>query len=155
MQRLRIQPIAMSALLVAAIVDFIGYSAAAIVAAPQQQTTTTPQATPAATVGPTTPAAAPTLPVVQTAVLPAEQITDAQSPALDGEPGNSQGTTNGVVTNLNGQASNVQSSNGAAAPNQVPSPQSPFAPVVGLLAVLLIGGFVLICGLRAWRDTTR
>jgi hypothetical protein len=155
MQRLRIQPLAMSALLVAAIVGFMGFSTTTVVAVPQQQTTTTPQATPAATVRPTTPGAAPTLPVVQTAVLPAEQITDAQSPPLDGEPGNSQGTTNGAVTNLNGQASNVQSSNGAVGTNQAPLPQSPFAPVVGFLAILLIGGFVLICGLRAWRDTTR
>jgi hypothetical protein len=149
MQRLATQIIVLSALLLAALVGFMGFSAEAV-AAPQQQTTTTPQPTTAATVGPTTP-----VPVVQTAVLPAEQITDAQSPTLDGEPGNSQGTTNGVVTNLNGQASNLQSSNGAVAPNQVPLPQSPFAPVVGFLTVLLIGGFVLICGLRAWRDTTR
>jgi hypothetical protein len=154
MQRLWIQEIAMSALLLAALVGFMGFSAAAV-AAPHQQTTTTPQVTTVATIGPNNQGVAPTLPVAQTAVLPAEQITDAQPPTLDGEPGNSQGATNGVVTNLNGQASNVQSSNGAVATNQVPLPQSPLAPVVGFLAVLLIGGFVLICGLRAWRDTSR
>jgi hypothetical protein len=156
MQRVRIQAIALSAMVSVALVGFIGVSPAAVVAAPQQQQTTpTPQATVVATDTPHTTGVAPTQPGVQTTGLLPGQITDAQSGNLDGEPGNAQPTTNGVVTNLNGQASNVQASIGSTVSNQPPLPQNPAAPVIGVLAVLLIGAFVLLCSFRVWRDTMR
>lgn len=155
MQRLRTQAIAMSTILTVVLVGFIGVSAAAVVAAPQQQTTTTPQATVGATDTSNTPGVAPTQSGVQPTGLLPGQITDAQSGNLDGEPGNAQPITNGVVTNLNGQASNVQASLGSTASNQPPLPQNSVAPVIGGLAVLLIGAFVLFCGFRVWRDTMR